>query len=156
MDTIALGPRLRHAGCLLGRTPLMPIDGEMVPAVSGETFPVYNPATGGVIANVPQGGKADVDVAVAAARGAFDERRGARVSPIPPCPRSAAYRRTSTRSPTCTGAFTNAALRRQVITVAVTACIDFTCGLLQGRLEVDCGLIGGAHEAHEVTCLEAS
>jgi phenylacetaldehyde dehydrogenase len=81
MDTIALDPRLRHAGEFLGRTPLMLIDGEMVPAVSGKTFPVYNPATGGVIANVPQGDKADVDLAVAAARRAFDERRWAKISP---------------------------------------------------------------------------
>jgi acyl-CoA reductase-like NAD-dependent aldehyde dehydrogenase len=32
---------------------------------------VYNPATGTVIANVPEGDKADVDLAVAAARRAF-------------------------------------------------------------------------------------
>ena len=59
----------------------MLIDGKQVPAVSGKTFAVYNPATGGVIANVPEGDKADVDLAVAAARRAFDERRWSRVSP---------------------------------------------------------------------------
>ena len=67
MDTIALDPRLRHAGGFLGRKPLMLIDGKMVGAVSGRTFAVYNPATGGVIANAPEGDKADVELAVAAA-----------------------------------------------------------------------------------------
>ena len=81
MDTIALDPRLRHSTGFLGRNPLMLIDGKQVPAVSGKTFAVYNPATGGVIANVPEGDKADVDLAVAAARRAFDERRWLRISP---------------------------------------------------------------------------
>ena len=30
------------------------IDGKFVPAASGKTFPVYNPATGDVIAHVPE------------------------------------------------------------------------------------------------------
>jgi len=81
MDTIALDPRLRHSTGFFGRNPLMLIDGKQVPAVSGKTFPVYNPATGGVIANVPEGDKADVDLAVSAARRAFDERRWTRISP---------------------------------------------------------------------------
>src|SRR6201996_4549623 len=80
MDTIALDPRLRHATDFLGRTPGMLIDGKMVPAVSGKTFPVYNPATATLIANVPEGDKADVDLAVAAARRAFDDGRWARVT----------------------------------------------------------------------------
>ena len=46
MDTIALDPRLRHSTGFFGRNPLMLIDGKQVPAVSGKTFPVYNPATG--------------------------------------------------------------------------------------------------------------
>jgi phenylacetaldehyde dehydrogenase len=81
MDTIALDPRLRHASGFLGRTPRMLIDGKMVDAVSGKTFTVYNPATGGVIASVPEGDAADVDLAVAAARRAFDERRWGRITP---------------------------------------------------------------------------
>jgi len=44
----------------------------------GQTFEVYNPATGAVIANVPEGEKADVDLAVAAARRAFRRRVSAR------------------------------------------------------------------------------
>ncbi len=81
MDTIALNSRLRHAGGFLGRTPRMLIDGKMVGAASGKTFAVYNPATGGVIANVPEADKADVDLAVAAARRAFDERRWGKITP---------------------------------------------------------------------------
>ena len=59
----------------------MLIDGKQVPAVSGKIIAVYNAATGGVIANVPEGDKADVDLAVAVERRAFDERRWLRVSP---------------------------------------------------------------------------
>jgi phenylacetaldehyde dehydrogenase len=72
MDTLELDPRLRHATTFLGRTPKMLIDGQMVGAVSGKTFEVVNPATGAVIANVPAADKADVDLAVGAARRAFD------------------------------------------------------------------------------------
>jgi acyl-CoA reductase-like NAD-dependent aldehyde dehydrogenase len=50
----------------------MLIDGQMVGAVSGKTLEVVNPATGAVIANVPAAEKADVDLAVGAARRAFD------------------------------------------------------------------------------------
>jgi phenylacetaldehyde dehydrogenase len=81
MDTIELDPRLRHAGVFLGRSAGMLIDGDLVPAASGKTFAVYNPATGAAIANVPEGDKADVDRAVAAARRAFDYGRWAKVSP---------------------------------------------------------------------------
>ena len=81
MDTIALDPRLRHATGFLGHAPLMLIDGRLAPAVSGKTFAVYNPATGTVITNVPEADKADVDLAVAAARRAFDDRRWSGVSP---------------------------------------------------------------------------
>src|ERR1700733_5520046 len=81
MDTIELDPRLRHAAGYLGRAPKMLIDGKMVGAASGKTFEVVNPATGAVIANVPEGDKADVDLAVAAARRAFDNGVWAKVSP---------------------------------------------------------------------------
>ena len=54
----------------------MMIGGESVEAADGQTFDVVNPATNAVIATVPLGGKVDVDRAVAAARKAFDDRRG--------------------------------------------------------------------------------
>ncbi len=47
------------------------IGGKWVDAESGETYPVFNPATEAEIARVPLGGKADVDKAVGAARKAF-------------------------------------------------------------------------------------
>jgi 1-pyrroline dehydrogenase len=49
------------------------VGGEFVDAVSGETLPVVNPATGEVIAHVPRAGEEDVDRAVRAAQKAFDE-----------------------------------------------------------------------------------
>jgi phenylacetaldehyde dehydrogenase len=48
------------------------IDGRWQDAAAGGTFEVYNPATEGVIARVADCQKADVDLAVAAARKAFD------------------------------------------------------------------------------------
>ncbi len=41
-------------------------------SVSGKTFPTYNPATEEVIAHVQEADSADVDLAVAAARKAFE------------------------------------------------------------------------------------
>ena len=54
----------------------MVIGGEQVDAADGKTFEVVNPATGKVIATAPQGGKEDVDRAVAAAAKAFADRKG--------------------------------------------------------------------------------
>ncbi len=47
------------------------IGGEWVPARSGETIAVENPATGEVLAHVPRSAEADVDDAVNAAQDAF-------------------------------------------------------------------------------------
>jgi acyl-CoA reductase-like NAD-dependent aldehyde dehydrogenase len=49
------------------------IDGEWVPAISGETFTTTNPATEAVSGVVAKAGEADVDRAATAARRAFDE-----------------------------------------------------------------------------------
>ncbi|GLR67053.1 aldehyde dehydrogenase [Acidocella aquatica] len=51
------------------------IDGQFVPALSGATFTKINPATGAVLAQVAKGDAADVDLAVKAARRAFEDRR---------------------------------------------------------------------------------
>jgi aldehyde dehydrogenase (NAD+) len=48
------------------------IDGRRVPSVSGRTFKSLNPATEKVLAIIAEGNEADVDLAVAAARRAFD------------------------------------------------------------------------------------
>jgi acyl-CoA reductase-like NAD-dependent aldehyde dehydrogenase len=50
----------------------MIVGGEPVEALDGQTFEALNPATGEVIARVPQGGPADVDRAVRAAQAAFE------------------------------------------------------------------------------------
>jgi acyl-CoA reductase-like NAD-dependent aldehyde dehydrogenase len=57
------------------------IDGEYVDAVSGETFPVVNPATGLELARVAAGDAADVDRAVAGARAAFESGEWSRAAP---------------------------------------------------------------------------
>jgi aldehyde dehydrogenase (NAD+) len=48
------------------------INGKWQDSVSGKTFPTVNPATGEVICQVAEGDKADVDLAVKAARKAFE------------------------------------------------------------------------------------
>ncbi len=48
------------------------IDGKWVSSSTGETFPVYDPSTEEVIAQVASAGAADIDLAVKAARTAFD------------------------------------------------------------------------------------
>jgi len=48
------------------------IDGQWQPAVSGETFTTYNPATGEALAEVAKADAADIDRAVIAARKAFE------------------------------------------------------------------------------------
>ena len=50
----------------------MYINGEQVESQSGKWFSVYDPSTEEVIAEVPEGNKEDVDLAVQAARAAFD------------------------------------------------------------------------------------
>ncbi len=54
------------------KTRKMLIDGQWVAAASGETFATHDPATGEVICRVPAGDKADIDLAVQAARAAFE------------------------------------------------------------------------------------
>ncbi len=57
------------------------INGAWVAAVSGKTFEVINPATAEVIAHVAEGDKADVDLAVKAARQALESNAWANMSP---------------------------------------------------------------------------
>src|SRR5947209_19432407 len=51
----------------------MLIDGKWVDAVSGKTFPTYDPSTGKVMAQIAEGDKADIDLAVRSSRKAFDK-----------------------------------------------------------------------------------
>jgi betaine-aldehyde dehydrogenase len=57
------------------------INGEWAKSSSGKTFPVYDPASEEVIAQVPDCNAEDVDRAVAAARAAFDEGAWASTTP---------------------------------------------------------------------------
>src|SRR6202142_2082076 len=55
------------------KTYQMFINGEWVASKTNKTFPVYDPSTEEVIAQVPDANGEDVNRAVAAARAAFDE-----------------------------------------------------------------------------------
>lgn len=57
------------------------IDGGYRPAISGKTFDTVNPANGAVIGTVAACDAADVDLAVAKAREAFDDGRWSRLHP---------------------------------------------------------------------------
>src|ERR1700737_1835917 len=49
------------------------INGKWIDSVSGKTFATVNPATGETICQIAEGDKADIDLAVKAARKAFEE-----------------------------------------------------------------------------------
>ncbi|MCA1454510.1 aldehyde dehydrogenase family protein [Bradyrhizobium sp. BRP22] len=72
MTSIAYDYRQDAPGRSAIRDELLLIDGARVPAISGRTFKSLNPATEEVIATIAEGGAADVDRAVAAARRAFE------------------------------------------------------------------------------------
>jgi phenylacetaldehyde dehydrogenase len=57
------------------------IDGEWTTPPTGETFSTYDPGTGEAIAEVALAGPPEADLAVAAARRAFDEQRWTGLSP---------------------------------------------------------------------------
>lgn len=57
------------------------IDGKFTDAISGKTFESLNPADGAILASVAECDAADVDLAVAAGRRAFDDGRWSRIAP---------------------------------------------------------------------------
>jgi phenylacetaldehyde dehydrogenase len=57
------------------------INGKWVDAKEGKTFAVFDPSTGGQIAQVAEGGAADIDAAVKAARQAFEDSEWSRMKP---------------------------------------------------------------------------
>jgi len=59
----------------------MLIDGKWVDSVSGKTFETINPATGDTICRVAEGDKPDVDLAVKAARKAFESKAWSKMAP---------------------------------------------------------------------------
>ena len=66
-----LAPREEARRFLAREVHQLLIDGQQVPASSGETLTTVNPSTGEVLAHLAAGGHADVDRAVRAARKAF-------------------------------------------------------------------------------------
>src|SRR5580704_15142993 len=71
----------KDSKAFLAKKHQMLIDGKWVDARSGKTFEVEDPATQEIIAHVPAGDKADIDLAVAAARRAFETGPWSRISP---------------------------------------------------------------------------
>lgn len=65
----------------LTRKHLMLIDGKWTTAKSGRTLNVTNPATGAFLASVPAGEESDVNLAVRAARKAFEGNTWTRIGP---------------------------------------------------------------------------
>lgn len=57
------------------------IGGQWSDAQSGKTFPVYDPGTGKVIAQVAEGAEADIDLAVRAARRTFQDKAWSAMKP---------------------------------------------------------------------------
>jgi len=75
MKTSKSAPARKPAAARNGSAPKtrpMLINGKWVQALGGGSFPTFNPATGEPIANIAAGDKADVDLAVKAARAAFE------------------------------------------------------------------------------------
>jgi phenylacetaldehyde dehydrogenase len=73
MSTTTESPLLASVESFLSTPRKLLIDGQWVASKSGKTFDVFNPATDQVVTQVAEGDAADVELAVAAARKAFDE-----------------------------------------------------------------------------------
>jgi phenylacetaldehyde dehydrogenase len=81
MGTISLAQVDPRVASFLEKPRQMLINGKWVDAVSGKTFPSYDPSTGEVLATVAEGDRADIDLAVKAARKAFDAGPWRKMSP---------------------------------------------------------------------------
>jgi phenylacetaldehyde dehydrogenase len=77
-----VSPQIQNSvGKFLAKPRKMLIGGKWVDSVSGKTFETYNPATSEVLACVAEGDKADIDLAVKAARKAFESGPWPELSP---------------------------------------------------------------------------
>ena len=81
MGTISLAQVDPRVTSFLEKPRQMLINGKWVDAISGKTFPTYDPSTGEVLATVAEGDQADIDLAVKAARKAFDSGKWRKMSP---------------------------------------------------------------------------
>src|SRR5271168_1684374 len=79
---IAVSPQIHpHVASFIDKPVKMLINGKWVDSISGKTFPTYNPATGEVLAQVAEGDREDIGLAVKAARKAFDQGPWRKLSP---------------------------------------------------------------------------
>jgi phenylacetaldehyde dehydrogenase len=62
-----------HVSKFIATTRKMLINGKWVDSVSGKTFPTYDPSTGKEMARIAEGDAADINLAVTAARNAFEK-----------------------------------------------------------------------------------
>ena len=69
ISSVQIDPRVAS---FIAKPRKMLINGNWVDAVSGKTFPSYDPSTGEVLANVAEGDREDINLAVKAARKAFE------------------------------------------------------------------------------------
>ena len=72
MGTVTLTQLDPRVASFIEKPRQMLINGNWVDSVSGKTFPSYDPSTGEVLATVAEGDQADIDLAVKAARKAFE------------------------------------------------------------------------------------
>src|SRR6266571_5353177 len=72
MGTVSLAQIDPRVASFLEKPRKMLINGNWVDALSGKTFPTYDPSTGEVLAQVAEGDKEDINLAVKAARQAFE------------------------------------------------------------------------------------
>ncbi len=70
-----------HVTEFISRPRKMLIGGKWVESASGKTFPTYDPATGKVLAVIAEGDREDVNLAVAAARRAFEAGTWPKITP---------------------------------------------------------------------------
>ncbi len=76
----ATAPKSRHAKPKVADQKML-IGGKWVNSVSGKTFETLDPTDGSVICNVAEGDKADIDLAVKAARAAFETGPWSKMNP---------------------------------------------------------------------------
>ncbi len=79
MTATATAPKQKHSAPKVANQKLF-IGGKWLDSVSGKTFATLNPATGQTICPVAEGDKADIDLAVKAARKAYDHGPWSRMS----------------------------------------------------------------------------
>src|ERR1700733_3122017 len=83
MDASTSESRLSSgAKAFIARRHKLLIDGQWVDARSGKTFAVYDPSNGQQIAQVAEGDAEDIDIAVKAARRAFEDGPWSKMKPV--------------------------------------------------------------------------